>query len=81
MGMFDSVFVECPACGKRLEFQSKSGRCHLDEFTLWNAPTEVVAGTDDVECKKCGRTWKLVLPPVTPIVREVSDHDDDAFRS
>ncbi|WP_156829747.1 hypothetical protein [Methylovulum miyakonense] len=42
MGMFDSVYVPCPKCGELNEFQSKGGDCLLNEYTLENAPANVL---------------------------------------
>jgi len=42
MGMFDSVMVPCPRCGSETEAQSKSGACLLDEYTLDDAPGDVM---------------------------------------
>ena len=44
MGMFDSVFVECPYCGIVLELQTKNGLCILGRYDLINAPPEVLLG-------------------------------------
>lgn len=72
MGIFNTVFVDCPKCGQRLEFQSKSGgEVDLLEFSLWNVPPEVVVGTRVEECPRCQRRWKLLLPPVQALIREI----------
>ena len=42
MGMYDTVIVSCPKCGIKHEFQSKSGDCFLDVFTLENCPDDVL---------------------------------------
>ena len=42
MGMYDSVIVKCPKCGAEHEFQSKSGDCFLNVFTLENCPEDVL---------------------------------------
>jgi hypothetical protein len=58
--MFDSVYVPCPKCGRRLEFQSKGGECGLLSYTLTDAPEDVLAGAINnhtAEC--CGKTWIL----------------------
>ena len=80
MGIYDSVIVNCPACSTRLEFQSTSSDSFLRRFTLWNVPVHVAVGTGVETCSKCNRQWKLELPPITPILREVADplvHLDD----
>lgn len=46
MGMYDSVMVNCPQCGKEHEFQSKSGDCLLEVYTLKNCPDDVMAGVN-----------------------------------
>jgi hypothetical protein len=51
--------VPCPRCGKKNEFQSKSGKCFLEVYDLGNAPNDVM---DDVnrhspcECE-CGCSY------------------------
>ena len=46
MGMFDSVWVKCPKCGTENEFQSKSGECLLDNFSLEKCPIDVLANVN-----------------------------------
>lgn len=38
MGMFDSVWAECPKCHRQVEFQSKAGNCLLEDYTLDKVP-------------------------------------------
>jgi hypothetical protein len=42
MGMFDTVMVPCPSCGKKEEFQSKSGECYLQVFELELCPADIL---------------------------------------
>lgn len=52
MGMFDTVTVKC-SCGRELSFQSKSGPCNLDVYTLDDAPHSVIHDVNrhaPVEC-------------------------------
>jgi len=42
MGMYDTVLVKCPKCGKEHEFQTKSGECFLDVYTLKDCPDDVI---------------------------------------
>ncbi len=65
MGMFDSIMVKCPECGKEVEFQSKSGACCCDYTTLEEAiQTQDAAilglNTQKEKCK-CGRELELRL--------------------
>lgn len=34
MGLFDSLYFNCPKCGQRLEEQTKNGPCVLDSFDI-----------------------------------------------
>lgn len=57
MGMFDKLLVKCPTCECPIEFQSKAGRCYLDEYTLEDCPLVVladVASKPPEFCKGCG---------------------------
>ena len=42
MGMYDSIWVNCPKCKKESEFQSKGGDCFLANYTLENCPNDVL---------------------------------------
>jgi len=66
MGMFDSLFMDCPACGaeRALEFQSKTGPCELNEYTLENIPAEVLMGLHRDIKEKCPQCGKEFLPRV-----------------
>ena len=38
MGMFDSVWIKCPHCDKRVEEQTKDGECLCSNYDLEDAP-------------------------------------------
>lgn len=61
MGMFDSLFVKCPTCGKELEFQSKSGACALNRYTRKNLPISVAVGIDGdiIKCEFCSDKFQI----------------------
>lgn len=62
MGCYDSIYVNCPKCGERSEFQSKGGECLLQDYTLETAPPEVLQDVNrhaPNECQKCG-SWFYV---------------------
>lgn len=67
MGMFDSVYAECPRCGKLAEFQSKVGERYMHSYTLDDAPTDVL--TDVLNrpqyCGGC-KTWFALVDPAFP---------------
>lgn len=70
MGLFDSVYVQCPECGEDVEFQSKAGECSLASYTLDDVPDVVLHGVgDDCEiCMKCGHVCRIHLPKHRPYV-------------
>ncbi len=46
MGMYDTVIVPCPKCGKKEEFQSKSGECCLRVVELNECPVDILANVN-----------------------------------
>lgn len=57
MGVYDIVLVPCPKCGTELAFQTKSGPCHLDSYTLKDAPSDVLLNVNrhaPETCPDCG---------------------------
>lgn len=69
MGLFDSVYVDCPHCGAPVEFQSKaSDDASLRRFTLSDAPTEILVSVlnSPEHCMSCGGWLALVDPKFPP---------------
>lgn len=61
MGMFDSIMVPCPECGKKYEAQTKSGECCLYTWDLDEAPIEALLGVNSLapfECQ-CGTSFEV----------------------
>ena len=54
MGMFDSVIVRCPNCNTEQVVQSKGGDCILAEYTLENAPLDVLTDINRHAPFRCG---------------------------
>ena len=50
MGMYDSVYANCPVCDKKNEFQSKGGDCQCDNYTLQDVPDDVLGDCHGVIC-------------------------------
>jgi len=46
MGVYDTVLINCPNCGLESEFQSKSGACILEHYTLENCPDDVMTNVN-----------------------------------
>jgi len=68
MGVYDTVMVPCPTCGEPAEFQSKSGRCMLETFSLDEAPDEVLHDVNrhaPAHCK-CGTLFGVEVSGVQP---------------
>jgi hypothetical protein len=62
MGMFDTVFVPCPKCGEKTGFQSKAGLCQLANYTLGDAPADVLADiAGETEHCDCGESFRVVV--------------------
>ena len=67
MGMYDSLMVDCPKCGKPVEFQSKAWDCCLDSYKLSDAPTAILVDVmnEPRYCEKCGQ-WIALCDPAHP---------------
>ncbi len=55
MGTYDSVWMKCPRCDDKVEFQSKAGKCILEHFTMEDVPRNVaqdILGQTTI-CEKC----------------------------
>lgn len=64
MGVYDTVEVPCPKCGKIEYFQSKSGERLMENYTLQNVPDDVLIDINrhaPYRCKNC-QTLFLVNP-------------------
>jgi len=53
MGCYDTVLVNCPKCGEEHNFQSKSGECLLEYYTLENCPDSVMSNVNRHSPYKC----------------------------
>jgi uncharacterized Zn finger protein len=74
MGLFDSVYANCPTCGREIEIQSKSGPCELSRYDCDQVPTDVASAIDrrTIECDACGAvSLAVVVPPWPEKVRIV----------
>ena len=63
MGMYDTVIVPCPECGKKQAFQSKGGNCFLEEYNLENCPDDVLSDVNrhsPYTCE-CGTLFEVDL--------------------
>jgi hypothetical protein len=63
MGMFDRVWVSCPKCNEKIEYQSKAGNRGLNDYTLADAPAAVLgclAGDKEV-CPNCHEVVRIVV--------------------
>lgn len=80
MGMFDSVILKCPACGRELEFQTKSGSCLLDRYDEKDLPVYIAVGMNNniVSCV-CGVNvqFQLLNDEQAKYVLEITKEDCD----
>ncbi len=79
MAMFDSIYVECPYCGHKLEMQSYAGPCVQNDYTLSTAPQEILLDLDFntircyAGCKKLVVVHTFVSAQAT-IVKDYEQH-------
>ena len=69
MGLFDSVYANCPRCGRTNEFQSKADDCpYMNSYTVDDAPTHILIDVlnDPRYCAGCGEWFALVDPRFPP---------------
>ena len=74
MGLFDTVIVPCPECGKENEFQSKGGECSLQVVELEGCPEDILSDVNrHSPCKcKCGTSFEVDLNTQKSIVSKVT---------
>jgi hypothetical protein len=72
MGMFDTVYMNCPECDETIEFQSKSGECMLRTYSQNSVPPDVFRGiVGDTEwCEACGHVLTIEKHGGVPVVGE-----------
>jgi hypothetical protein len=46
VGCYDTVTALCPRCKQGLHFQSKGGRCEMVDYTLADAPDDVMSNVN-----------------------------------
>lgn len=59
MGMYDTIYFNCPNCGEELCCQSKSGKCELNTYPNTAVPISVAYDANrhtPVTCK-CGKSY------------------------
>jgi len=62
MGLYDTIRAPCPQCGTVSEFQSKSGECLCETFSLEDCPMDVLRGANRHSpntCEKCGTLFSI----------------------
>lgn len=79
MGCFDTVWIPCPRCGHRNEFQSKAGSCSLYDFDLAEAPIELQADVhgEVTDCSACSAQFKVVVQSIATTVLVGPGETDD----
>lgn len=53
MGMFDSLFIECPHCKYENELQTKNGPCELEQYRIQDKLPSYILETFDGSVDKC----------------------------
>lgn len=81
MGMFDTVYFNCPSCKARIEVQSKAGHCKLGTYKSRSVPPEIARDIHGktVYCD-CGKMIEIrAIEPIRTVemyAREVGSDDD-----
>ncbi len=68
MGLFDSVYANCPRCDRRIEFQSKTDEDpYMNRYTVEDAPTHILIDVlnDPHYCCGC-KSWFALIDPAFP---------------
>jgi hypothetical protein len=85
MGMFDSLFVECPNCGNTIELQSKAGDCILASYNIDSVPASVLADIAEKEspfmCYQCETLLRIRFEYVCRVERSVRDERSEKNNS
>lgn len=88
MGLFDSLYIDCPHCGGKVELQSKADADpYLKRYTMENVPRHILEDVinDPVYHERCGNWLALVdknyppfatLPMPTPTIQKVKPPAD-----
>ena len=82
MGVYDTVEVPCPKCGKIYHAQSKSGPCYMNTYSLepGHCPANVMEDVNrhaPFECE-CGAKFevKFKTAVVSALSVVVEEHDE-----
>jgi len=83
MGMYDSIWVNCPKCNKESEFQSKGGDCYLSNYTLENCPNDVLKDANRHSPNKCdcGAVFEIDIElrkPIQLTTKQAPPNNDEA---
>lgn len=67
MGLFDSIYANCPTCKKPIEFQSKEGACQMNNYPVAGAPAPVLFDVLNKPhyCCNCDE-WSCLYDPSFP---------------
>jgi len=61
MGCYDTIIINCPKCNEEHYFQSKSGDCVLNNYSLENCPNDVLFDANRHSPYKCNCGLKLSI--------------------
>lgn len=70
MGLYDTVYAECPECKGRVGFQSKAGNSYMYEFESKSVPLAIafdLAG----ETRKCECGAVVALRMIMPMPQRI----------
>lgn len=74
MGLYDTVHFRCPYCGAEMSAQSKGGDCSLENYSIEDAPEDVMRDVNrhaPHRCPECGK--RVEIKTKFEIVKEEED--------
>lgn len=83
VGLFDSIYLECPVCKATVEVQSKAadGGPRMNVFPADEVPVSVAADIhgEVVWCTTCKKRWEVAAKKLKPVyrVRLVEHYQDE----
>jgi len=63
MGSFDTIWYDCPRCGKCIEHQSRVGDCTLTDYSADSVPLKIADAIKGelIYCTNCNRRWEILV--------------------
>lgn len=78
MGLFDVVWIPCPNCKKKFDWQTKIGECFLHDYELEEAPPLLqAAASQEIFTCTCGTRFRVLIQTMVRVEGEGEDKWED----